>query len=151
MAPAPQWGIWGPEDATLGRNPFIDASPAPPPAHPYRVRLKNTGQVFEVNPAVLPTGYDGLPGSLLATLLSHGVEIDHSCGGVVACSTCHIYVRAGLQTAPPPIEEEEDMLDFAPALDPSSRLSCQCVPDGSKDVEVEIPLWKRNEVSEGDL
>jgi 2Fe-2S ferredoxin len=41
------------------------------------------------------------------------------------------------------------MLDFAPALASTSRLSCQCVPDGSEDVEVEIPVWKRNEVSEG--
>jgi 2Fe-2S ferredoxin len=81
-------------------------------------------------------------------LLEAGVEIDHSCGGVCACSTCHVYVEAGGDTAPEPIEEEEDMLDFAPAVRSNSRLSCQCVPNGSQDVVVEIPSWKRNEVSE---
>ena len=42
----------------------------------------------------------------------------------------------------------KDQLDFAPALRDDSRLACQCVPDGSVDVEVEIPDWNRNEVSE---
>ena len=46
------------------------------------------------------------------------------------------------------IDEEEDQLDFAPALRDDSRLACQCVPDGSEDVEVELPEWNRNEVSE---
>jgi 2Fe-2S ferredoxin len=40
------------------------------------------------------------------------------------------------------------MLDEAPALTPDSRLSCQCVPDGSADVEVVIPRWNRNQVKE---
>ena len=35
------------------------------------------------------------------------------CGGVVACSTCHVYVTKGLDLAPEAIEEEEDQLDFA--------------------------------------
>ncbi|MCB9791824.1 MAG: 2Fe-2S iron-sulfur cluster binding domain-containing protein [Alphaproteobacteria bacterium] len=74
--------------------------------------------------------------------------MDHTCGGVVACSTCHVYVEKGFDSAPEPIEEEEDMLDHAPALRDSSRLACQCVPDGSEDVEVEVPSWSRNEVSE---
>lgn len=134
----------------MGKNPFIDDGAPPPPERAYKLTLRNTGQVFMVDPAQLPTAYDGQPGSVLSTLLSHGVDIDHSCGGVVACSTCHVYVKRGYDTSPPPVEAEEDMLDFAPALDPSSRLSCQCVPDGSVDVEVEIPSWKRNEVSEGE-
>lgn len=134
----------------MGRNPYIDADAPPPPRRPYRLTVRNTGQVIDVDPSRLPEGIDGQKGSLLSLLLDRGVEIDHSCGGVVACSTCHIYVEKGYDTAPPPIEEEDDMLDFAPALRPSSRLSCQCVPDGSEDVEVELPGWKRNEVSEED-
>ena len=39
-------------------------------------------------------------------------------------------------------------LDNAPGLTPDSRLACQCVPDGSQDVVVEIPSWNRNLVSE---
>ena len=45
-------------------------------------------------------------------------------------------------------EDEEDMLDEAPALTPESRLGCQCVPNGTADVEIEIPEWNRNLVRE---
>ncbi len=131
----------------MGTNPYIDADAPPPPGKSYRVTLANTGQVFVVDPDDLPD-HDGHPGSILRTLLSNGVDIDHACGGVCACSTCHIYVRRGGETAPEPIEEEEDMLDMAPALAEESRLACQCVPDGSRDVVVEIPGWSRNEVKE---
>lgn len=133
----------------MGSNPFIDADAPPPPKKRYRLRLANTGQTFEVDPEHLPEGHDGQLGSVLTILLENGIDVDHSCGGVVACSTCHIYVNKGFDSAPEPIEEEDDMLDFAPALRESSRLACQCVPDGSVDVEVEIPAWNRNEVKEG--
>ena len=71
----------------MGRNPYIDDEAPPRPTRAYTVRLRNTGQVFSVDPARLPDGYDGHPGSVLSVLLSHGVDIDHSCGGVLACST----------------------------------------------------------------
>jgi 2Fe-2S ferredoxin len=132
----------------LGKNPFLRSAAPPPPRRAYTLTLKNTGQTFAVDPDALPAE-EGQTGSVLATLLAHDVEIDHTCGGVLACSTCHIYVRQGGRSAPPPTEEEEDQLDFAPALDASSRLACQCVPDGSEDVVVELPQWKRNLVSEG--
>ena len=131
----------------MGVNPFIDAEAPPPPKSAYKLTLKNTGQVIEVDPGNLPDE-EGQKGSLLALLLAAGIEVDHVCGGVVACSTCHVYVPKGLDSAPEAIEEEEDQLDFAPALRDDSRLACQCVPDGSVDVEVEIPDWNRNEVSE---
>lgn len=133
----------------MAKNPFIRAEAPPPPTRRYRLTLKNTGIVYEIDPDELPVDEDGHVGSVLSVLLAQGVEIDHSCGGVCACSTCHIYVHQGLDSAPEAIEEEEDMLDFAPALKANSRLSCQFVPDGSCDVVVELPAWKRNEVSEG--
>ena len=132
----------------VGKNPFIDAAAPPPPSRAYTLTVQNTGQVIHVDPSNLPEAHEGQPGSLLSLLLEAGVEVDHTCGGVVACSTCHVYVEAGGDSAPEPIEEEEDMLDFAPSLRETSRLSCQCVPDGSVDVVVEIPAWNRNEVSE---
>ena len=88
-------------------------------------------------------------GSLLAIAEEAGVEINHSCGGVCACSTCHVYVQKGAKSCSPASEDEEDELDKAPAVTPDSRLSCQCVPDGSADVEVVIPKWNRNQVMEG--
>ena len=132
----------------MGINPFIDAEAPPPPSRPYRLTIANTGEVLLVDPAGLPDGHDGHPGSLLQLLLDAGVDVDHSCGGVCACSTCHVYVREGFDSAPEAIEEEEDMLDMAPGLEDCSRLACQCVPDGSQDVVVELPAWGRNEVSE---
>lgn len=133
----------------MGTNPYIKAQAPPPPTRPYTLVVRNTGQRIEVDPADLPEHFDGHRGSVLGLLLRAGVDIDHSCGGVCACSTCHIYVHRGLESAPPPIEEEEDQLDFAPALSSRSRLACQFVPDGSQEVEVELPAWKRNLVSEG--
>ena len=131
----------------MGINPFIDADAPPPPKKAYKLTLKNTGLVIDVDPENLPDE-EGQPGSLLALLLDAGIEVGHVCGGVVACSTCHVYVTKGFDSAPEAIDEEEDQLDFAPALRDDSRLACQCVPDGSEDVEVELPEWNRNEVSE---
>ena len=132
----------------MGRNPYINQV-SNPPTKKYKLTLKNTGQTFVVNPDNLPDEeVDGLEGSILSILLKEGVEINHSCGGVVGCSTCHIYVTEGYDSAAEPIDEEEDQLDFAPAVNDYSRLSCCCVPNGSEDVVVEIPSWNRNEVAE---
>ena len=90
----------------------------------------------------------GLPGSVLDIAKGHDIELDHACGGVCACSTCHVIVREGFETSNEATEDEEDQLDNAPGLEPHSRLACQCVPDGSRDVVVEIPDWNRNHVSE---
>ena len=132
----------------MGINPFIKSAAPPLPTRPYTLRLVNTGQEFRVEPEDLPTHEEGHVGSVLSILLHHRVELDHTCGGVCACSTCHVYVRSGIESTNEPIEEEEDQLDFAPALEDDSRLACQCVPDGSQTIEVEIPAWTRNEVSE---
>ena len=129
-------------------NPFIEEEEIPPPTQSYQITVKNTGQIIDVDHTNLPKGEEGREGSLLSILLSQGIDIDHSCGGVVACSTCHIYVTQGGDTAPEPSEAEEDQLDFAPAVRDCCRLSCQCVPDGSSNIVVELPGWKRNEVSE---
>ncbi|MEC8380425.1 MAG: 2Fe-2S iron-sulfur cluster-binding protein [Myxococcota bacterium] len=132
----------------MGQNPYLDTEVIPPPKKAYKLHLRNTGEIFEVDPDALPEHHDGQKGSILSILVENGVDIDHACGGVVACSTCHIYVQDGFDTAPEPIEEEEDQLEFAPAVNDTSRLACQCVPDGSADVTVEIPAWNRNKVSE---
>ena len=52
--------------------------------------------------------------------------IEAECGGACACATCHVYVDEawyGKVGAPEPMEE--DMLDFAYDVRPTSRLSCQ--------------------------
>ena len=132
-----------------GVNPYNKAADVTPAKRPFKVRLAGTPTTIEVQPGDLPYGRDGLPGSLLDILLNGAhVAIDHACGGVNACSTCHVVVKQGLESCSAADEAEEDMLDTAPGLTPQSRLACQCVPDGSSDLVVEIPSWNRNAVKE---
>jgi ferredoxin, 2Fe-2S len=52
--------------------------------------------------------------------------IEAECGGACSCATCHVYVEeTWREKVGPPSEMEEDMLDFAFEVRPSSRLSCQ--------------------------
>lgn len=135
-----------------GKNPYIQQAEARLPTAPYTIRFRTTGgeiKEVRVDPSELPEGHDGRKGSLLRTALAAGIPMDHACGGVCACSTCHVIVRKGFDTLNPSTEEEEDMLDLAPGLTDVSRLACQAIPDGSEDLEVEIPSWNRNIVSEG--
>lgn len=97
----------------------------------------------------MPTSATGLAGSVLDIALASGVDIDHACGGVVACSTCHIVVTEGLESCNESSEAEEDQLEKAPGLTSRSRLACQLVPNGSCNLVVTIPNWNRNLVREG--
>ena len=133
-----------------GSNPYLKPAEFELPTRKYRITFRHDGRetVVEVDPAKIPYGRDGLPGSVLDVGLAHGVDIDHACGGVCACSTCHVIVRAGGESLNEQSEPEADMLDNAPGLTPQSRLSCQSVPDGNADLVVEIPGWNRNLVRE---
>lgn len=52
--------------------------------------------------------------------------IDAECGGACACATCHVYVdEAWVEKTGKAAPMEEDMLDFAFDVRPTSRLSCQ--------------------------
>jgi 2Fe-2S ferredoxin len=70
-----------------------------------------------------------------------GVDIDHACGGVCACTTCHVKVLRGEASCSPASEDELDMLETARNRDGRSRLGCRCVPDGSADLVVVVPTW----------
>lgn len=131
-----------------GSNPYIPAPEIKPPTRPYQITIKNTGKVINVDPSQKGSG-TGLPQSVLDVALAAGVDIDHACGGVCACSTCHIYVLEGEKTCSTAQESELDMLDLAPDLKRNSRLACQCVPNGESDLVIEIPSWNRNAVREG--
>ncbi len=80
--------------------------------------------------------------SILQAAKRCGAEVGYACGGVCACSTCHVYVKEGLSSLSPQLEKEEDILDKAFDVRPSSRLSCQSrVSDA--DVTVEISAESR--------
>lgn len=85
---------------------------------------------------------------LLEVAMEHGINIEHACGGVCACSTCHVYVEKGGQALSEASEAEEDRVEEAPGLQRNSRLSCQCVIRGDGPIEVRVPAWNRNAVKE---
>lgn len=78
--------------------------------------------------------------SILEVALKNDIELHHNCGGVCACSTCHIYVNKGESYLEELSEKEEDFIDRAVSPKINSRLGCQCVlNDGSGEVEVTLP------------
>src|SRR5262249_24076892 len=131
-----------------GVNPYIEPAKVKEPTKKYTITFLPMNVQFEVDPSVGRYGHNGLPLSILDISERAGVDIDHHCGGVAACSTCHAYVREGGESCNPASPDEEDQLDNARGLELDSRLSCQCVPDGTEDVVVEIPAWNRNLVRE---
>lgn len=132
-----------------GVNPYIQQPAVNMPTRKYQMTFLPMNRTIEVDPAKFPYEHNGLPGSILDIALGNGIGIDHACGGVCACSTCHVWVKEGLKSINEAMEEEEDQLENAPDLKANSRLACQCVPDGSCHVVVEIPSWNRNLVQEG--
>lgn len=136
-----------------GVNPYLEKPQAARPTKPFTVTYvdEETGErkTVDVDPATYPHGLIGQDFSILDIATEAGVDIDHSCGGVCACSTCHVKVLEGGSSCSKPTEDEEDMLDTARDVDTDSRLACQCVPNGSQDLIVLIPKWNKNLVKEG--
>lgn len=66
-----------------------------------------------------------------------GVPLEHNCGGVCACSTCHVILDEGFERLSLMEEDEEDQLDEAEGLTLKSRLGCQAHIKG--DLSVRIP------------
>jgi 2Fe-2S ferredoxin len=133
-----------------GTNPYIKTPQLKRPTKPFKVTVLPQQLTIEVDPSRVPYGDTGLPGSVLDIALHNGVEIDHACGGVCACSTCHIFVKKGGASCNEAEDFELDMLDSAPGNTGESRLSCQCVPSGEEDLIIEIPGWNRNLAREGE-
>ena len=121
------------------------------PSRSYKITFVGDGSSREVtiDSGKVPYGSTGLPGSILDIALGTGVVLEHICGGVTACSTCHVKITDGLESCNEPSEDELDQLDEAPDLSLHSWLSCQCVPNGSQDLVVEIPSWNKNLAREG--
>ncbi len=91
---------------------------------------------------------DVAPGTTLCdALLENGIEIEHACEKSCACTTCHVVIREGFESLDPASEAEEDLLDKAWGLEPTSRLSCQAVVK-DKDLVIEIPKYSINMVKE---
>ena len=78
--------------------------------------------------------------SILEVALKNDIELHHNCGGVCACSTCHIYVEQGEQFIEELSDKEEDFIDRAVNPRLNSRLGCQCVlQDADGSITVTLP------------
>ena len=78
--------------------------------------------------------------SLLEVALKNDIELHHNCGGVCACSTCHLYVEKGAGFLEELSDREEDFIDRAVSPRLNSRLGCQCLlNEGEGEVEVTFP------------
>ncbi len=85
--------------------------------------------------------------SLCEALLENGIAIEHACDMVCACTTCHVVVKQGYGSLGEMDEAEEDLLDRAWGLTPTSRLSCQAILS-DEDVVIEIPKYSINHAKE---
>ncbi len=78
--------------------------------------------------------------SILEVTEDNDIHLNHNCGEVCACSTCHIYVETGNDFLQEISDKEEDFIDRATNPRIESRLGCQCVIlDENADLEVTIP------------
>jgi ferredoxin, 2Fe-2S len=87
---------------------------------------------------IAPLTVEVPPGtSILDAAEECGARVGHACGGNLACSTCHVWVQAGLDSLPEVTDKENDIMDKAFGVTSESRLGCQArVAD--EDVVVEI-------------
>ena len=78
--------------------------------------------------------------SILEIAEDHDIHLNHNCGGVCACSTCHVYIEQGEDSLEEISDKEEDFIDRAINPRINSRLACQCILlDKNATIEVEIP------------
>jgi 2Fe-2S ferredoxin len=62
------------------------------------------------------------------------LDIKAECGGACACATCHVYIDSEWISKLYPMNDDEiDMLDSAPAVSDTSRLSCQIIMEPAFD------------------
>jgi ferredoxin, 2Fe-2S len=78
--------------------------------------------------------------SLLEVALKNDIDLHHNCGGVCACSTCHVYMEQGDNFIEELTDREEDFIDRAVSPRINSRLGCQCVlNNGDGDIVLTLP------------
>lgn len=96
------------------------------------------------------TAVDAAPGTtvLQAAWDNRIAGIEGACEGAMACSTCHVIVdTAHFALLPDPTDEEEDLLDLAWGVKPTSRLGCQIVVTEELDgMELHVPAETNNQM-----
>jgi 2Fe-2S ferredoxin len=78
--------------------------------------------------------------TLLEICLKNDIELHHNCGGVCACTTCHLYIDKGMDSIDELTDREEDFIDRAKDPRLNSRLGCQSLLlDGDGEIEITLP------------
>jgi len=102
----------------------------------YTVRFKFEQK--ELEPITLRNVEPGQ--SLLEIALMNDIELHHNCGGVCACTTCHLYIEKGMEFIDELTDREEDFIDRAVNPRLNSRLGCQSLLlDGDGEIETILP------------
>ncbi len=120
-----------------------------PPEKLVRVTFLPEGKTVEFEYGTLPYEHHGRPMSFLDVAENFNIFLDHACGGVCACTTCHLWIKDGAAGISAADDDELDRMDMAADQQLNSRLGCQAVITGPGEYVVEIPKWNRNYTSEG--
>lgn len=127
---------------------LIDLS-KPPAPNMVRITFLPEGRTVEFEYGTMPWDHHGKPMSFLDVAENYNIFLDHACGGVCACTTCHLWVKQGTEGISEADDDELDRMETAADVQLNSRLGCQAVITGPGTYVVEIPKWNRNYVSEG--
>ena len=86
----------------------------------------------------IPPGY-----TLLEICLQHDIKIQHACGGVCFCRTCHVYIEKGSHFLEQKSKRECDFIASISNRQLNSRLACQCLLlEGKGEIEIMLPNLK---------
>ena len=129
-------------------NEVVDTTKAPAEGM-VRVTFQPEGRTIEYKFDELPYEGHGLPQSFLDIAENFDIFLDHACGGVCACTTCHLWVKQGASGLGDAEDLELDRMETAADIQLNSRLGCQAVIEKPGTYVVEIPKWNRNYVQEG--
>lgn len=102
----------------------------------YKVRINFQQKGLE--PVILENVEPGQ--TILELALKNDIDLHHNCGGVCACTTCHLYIDKGMEFIDELDDKEEDFIDRAVNPRLNSRLGCQSLLlEGEGDVVVTLP------------
>lgn len=132
----------------VNKSQVVDLS-KPAGENMVRVTFLPEGRTVEFEFGSLPYEGHGEPMSFLDVAENFDIFLDHACGGVCACTTCHLHVREGAKGISEAEDKELDRMETAAGLELNSRLGCQAIIEKPGTYVVEIPKWNRNYVQEG--
>jgi ferredoxin, 2Fe-2S len=99
-----------------------------------KIHFEQTGK----GPVIIRQAEQG--STLLELALNNGINLRHDCGGICACTTCHLHVNGGMKYISTRHAREQAFIGRLPNAKPQSRLACQSILlDGSGDLELFIP------------